>query len=190
MAPRRPQDDPKTTPRRLQAASNLTCLSTLPPSCLQVFILPAIFRQVASKLPPRWPQEASRWQLGPSWPHPGPPLSAKNIKKTHVCVCFCYFAALPLKMPRMAQRWPQECPRRPQDGPRSRQDGPKTAPRPAKAAPRRPQDDPKTTPRRPQDGPRRLQTPPRRLQDDPKIIKNCWFSLGFCSLSLLNRYLS
>ena len=99
------------------------------PSCLQVAILPAIFRQVASKLPPRWPQEASRWQLGPTWPHPGLPLSAKNIRKTMVFVCFCYFTASRLNMPKMAQRWPQECPRRPQDGPKSRQVGPKTAPR-------------------------------------------------------------
>ena len=37
------------------------------PSCLQVAILPAIFSQVASKLPPRWlqePQDRNLAQLG------------------------------------------------------------------------------------------------------------------------------
>ena len=65
-----------------------------------------------------WANLASSWT----------PCKCQKHRKTYF-VCFCYCTASRLKMPKMAQRWPQECPRRPQDGPKSRQVGPKTAPR-------------------------------------------------------------
>ena len=93
-------------------------------------------RPCSAKLPPRWPQEASRWQLGPTWPHLGLPVSAQNIRKPTVLLCFCYFTALRLKMPKVAQRWSQESPRRPQGRPKSLQDDPKRGPARAQAGPK------------------------------------------------------
>ena len=91
--PRRPQDGPKsrqvgpkTAPRRVQDGLKTALwwlkFAKLPPSCLQVAILPAMLRQAASKLPPsclqdgpKRPQEAPR---GPQKVSKRPPTSAKR----------------------------------------------------------------------------------------------------------------
>ena len=84
-------------------------------------------RPCASKLRPRWPQEASRWQLGSTSPHHGLRLNAKKRRKT-VCFLFYVFTTSPYCILR-CPRWLNDGPKSAQGGPKSRQDGPKTAPR-------------------------------------------------------------
>ena len=95
------------------------------PSCLQV----------ASNMVPR----ASRSQLGSTWPHLGPPGSAKN--KKHICFLHV-FATSPHCLLRCL-RWLKHGPKRAQGGPKE-----------AGRMPRWAQDGPQEGPRWPQDGPR------------------------------------
>ena len=94
--PRRPQDGPKsrqvgpkTAPRRVQDGLKTALwwlkFAKLPPSCLRVAILPAMLRQAASKLPPRWHQEAPRAPRrsprGPQQAPRGPQEASRLFRK-------------------------------------------------------------------------------------------------------------
>ena len=135
--------------------------------------------RIASKSPPRWPQDVSRRQLdpnlGPTWPNLAPswPHVAQlgRILATKVsisCGSGCIFELFEntrLKTSKMISRWPQEAPKSALRAPRRRQDGPK-----------RSQDGPKTA----QDG---SQTAPRRLQ----VASKSHFKITLCSLIVLIR---
>ena len=119
----------------------------LPPSCLLLPILPPMLPASC----PRWPQDGNlrptcrqhgsfEAQLGPTWPHLGLILKAKNsISRGRGCI-FEHFAVMRLKTSKMASRRPQEAPKRLQESPKSLQESPE--------APRRPHEGPKTAPRR------------------------------------------
>ena len=64
--PKRLQDDPKMAPRRSQDGH---VPSKFSPIFLQVGIFSAMFGQVASKSPPRWLKLATWLNLASSWPH-------------------------------------------------------------------------------------------------------------------------
>ena len=151
MAPRWPQDGPKTGPRGVQDGSEMCPRRPQDASQNELCCLRCVSR-------PRWVQDrfkrAQDLHLTPTWAQLGPflgrpralPTRLTRIVEHSLLLLFLLFS-WPQEAPRgskMTPSWLQEAPRWPQDGPKM---GPRRAQEGSKMAPRCAQGGPKTPPR-------------------------------------------